>query len=307
MDTVFKNFYRNLYNRTNGFIPTKPLNQNIYPGDFFQIKNGELIILGNIFRNNIVHVDDVVFNNAIKLNSASWNFSDGATKPYSGRGNGQNPLDGDFEYSKQLLAFDRFGSFFFKGNHPESVKIANWSDLKQQLIIKLTQTLFSFRELYVVTESATLSDWTLAIASSEKAELEIATESENFGLIDIFGDESAKTIQARDIEYYHREEQRKPSFFKAKKLVIQQERIEVFISQLITERRAIPSWVANFYEYDFHHDELSYAMPNSANAEACVLDMLQANQLNPNTALQYFTWADANLDDIEKLFSVHGN
>ena len=35
--------------------------------------------------------------------------------------------------------------------------------------------------------------------------------------------------------------------------------------------------------------------------------MLQANELNPNTALLYFKWADANLDDIEKLFLVYGS
>ena len=39
---------------THGFIPTKPLNQNVYPGDFFQIINGEFIVLGNIFRKKVV-------------------------------------------------------------------------------------------------------------------------------------------------------------------------------------------------------------------------------------------------------------
>jgi hypothetical protein len=43
------------------------------------------------------------------------------------------------------------------------------------------------------------------------------------------------------------------------------------------------------------------------NAQACFLDMLQSNELNPNTALSYFKWADANLDDIEKLFGSYGN
>jgi len=208
---------------------------------------------------------------------------------------------------QQVLAFDGFGSFFFKSSAPESVKIANWSDIQQQLIIKMTQTLYSFRELYIVTESATTDNWTLAVSNSDKGELEIATESENYGLVDIFGDSSAKTIQAREIEFYHREEKRRPRFFKAKKLVVQQEKFEVFISDLIGERQHLPAWVSNFYEYDFHDDALAFSTSVSSNAQACILDMLQANQLNPNTALQYFTWVNANLDDVYELFNTYGN
>jgi hypothetical protein len=307
MDDVFKKFYRSFYNRTNGFIPTKPLNQHMYPGDFFQIINGELIVLGNIFRENIANADDAIFENGIKLNPSNWNFSEGVSKPYSGRDTGHNPIEGDFEFSKQVLAFDGFGSFFFKSKASESVKFANWSDFQQELIIKMTQVLYSFRELYIVTEIATAEHWTLAIAGSDKAELEIATESENFGLVDIFGDVSAKTIQAREIEFYHREEKRRPSFFKAKKLVVQPEKLDVFISQLLSDQSKIPSWANNFYQYDFYHDELSYATPVTTNAKASVLDMLQANQLNPNTALQYFSWTNAGLDDVERLFGKYGN
>lgn len=307
MENVFKRFYRSFYNRTNGFIPTKPLNQSMYPGDFFQIVNGELIILGNIFRKNILNADDVAFENGIKLNPASWNFSEGVTKAYSGRDSGHNPIEGDFEFSKQLLNFDGFGSFFFKSSTPESVKFANWSDFKDELIIKMTQILYSFRELYIVTECATTEDWTLAIASSDKGELEIATESENFGLVDIFGDSSAKTIQARDIDFYHREDKRKPSFFKAKKLIVQQEKLEIFISQLISDKTRVALWANNFYQYDFYHDELSYSPPITRNAQACVLDMLQANQLNPNTALQYFSWANTSLDDVQQFFNYYGD
>lgn len=167
--------------------------------------------------------------------------------------------------------------------------------------------MYSFRELYVVTESAVASDWTLAIAGSDKAELEIATESESFGLVDIFGDAKAKTVQARDIEYYHKENKKKPSFFKAKKLVVQQGKLDFFINELIKENAQKLSWATGFFEYDFYHDTVHFPSAVSMNAQGCVLDMLQANQLNPNTALSYFKWEDANLDDVEKLFTVYGN
>ncbi|HWY37767.1 MAG TPA: hypothetical protein VNY73_04365 [Bacteroidia bacterium] len=306
MENVYRNFYRNFYMCTGGFIPAMPLDQNIFPGDFFQVRNGEMILLGNIFRNNVIDAADAGLEYGIKLNPAAWNFSDGVTKPYSGRGVGRGPIEGEFEFSKQELAFSKKGSFFFRSNNPESVKISNWNDLQQQLIIKLTQTQFSFRELYVATECATTSDWTLAIAGSEKGILEIATDSENFGLVDIFGHHTAKTIQSKEIEFYHRESKRKPSFFKAKKLVIQEEKLDVFISELINQHEDQHTWAGSFYDYDFHYDPV-YTRHATGNARASVLDMLQANQLNPNTALLYFRWGNANMDDIEKLFLRYGN
>jgi len=304
-NTVFKKFYRSFYNRTGGFMPSKPLHQNMYPGDFFQIRNGEIIILGNIFRNGVIAKEECKIQNGIALHEAQWNFSEGVTKPYSGRDQGNNPIAGDFKYTKQILTFDATGSFMFHTKKPEAVKITNWNEIEQQLIIKLTQTMYSFREVYVVTESVVASNWTLAIAGTDKAELEIATESENFGLVDIFGDTSSKTIQAKDIEYHHRESKKKPVFFKAKKLAVQQEKLEHFISEFSVQNSQKTNWVKSFYAYDFETDLEQFSGATSMNAQMCVLDMLQANQLNPNTALSYFRWENANLDDVEKLFMMY--
>jgi hypothetical protein len=302
MDQVYYNFYKDFYLRTGGFIPTKPLNLDLYPGDFFQIRNEEIIVLGNIFRNNIINKLDVDLSVPIQHNLASWNFSDGVSKPYSGRGNGNSPIDGQFEFSKQILAFSNKGSFIFNSKEPESIKINNWSEIQQQLILKLTQTLFSFRELYIVSESATTATSTLAIAGSSNAELELVSEAENFGLVDLFGQPGTKTIQSKDIEYYHKETNRKPTYFKAKKLVVQDEKLTVFISDLISNYENSSDWARDFFEYNFYYDTVYSPQIKYNNAQACFLDMLKSNELNPNTALLYFKWADANLDDIEKLF-----
>ena len=307
MDQIYSNFYKNFYLKTGGFIPTKPLNMNLYPGDFFQIKNGEIIVLGNIFRNNIINKLDVALSMSHQHNEASWNFSDGVSKPYSGREIANSPIEGKFEFSKQILAFLNKGSFIFKSVKPESLKINNWNEIQQQLIIKLTQTLFTFRELYVVTESATTALSTLAIASSYSAELEIASDKENFGLVDLFGDSNTKTIQSKDIEYYHQEINRKPTYFKAKKLVVQDEKLSFFISNLISNYENSSDWARDFFEYNFYYDTVYSPQIKCNNAQACFLDMLQSNELNPNTALLYFKWADANLDDVEKLFRNYGD
>ncbi|AXG74372.1 hypothetical protein DVK85_09065 [Flavobacterium arcticum] len=300
MENAYSNFYKNFYNRTGGYIPAKPLNSTMYPGDFFQIKNEEIIVLGNIFRDNIIDPTEVTINYNNRLNPNSWSFSDRLSKPYSGRTNGHDVTDGNFEFSKQVLAFAKRGSFVFNSTAPETTKIANWMEIQQQLIIKLTQTCYSFRELYVVTESASTATWSLAIAAEENAELEIASEVENFGLTDIFGHQSTKTIQSRDIEFHFREMQRKNSFFKAKKLVINDEKIDYYMSDLIKRRFEYQEWAQSFYDIDIKDDIHNNYIP--AKTEINPLDMLSGNELNPNTALLYFRWADASLDDVEKLF-----
>ena len=303
MDNIYKKFYRSFYLRTQGFIPAVPLNQYLLPGDFFQIRKGEILVLGNVFRNGIVESSEVDFGKgSSKLNFADWQFSDGVAKPYSGRGAGNSAVEGAFEFSKQVLSFLSKGSFIFKGNNPESIRIYNWAELQQQLIIKLTQTVYSFRELYVVTECAALSEWTLAISGSDKGELEIATDAENFGLVDIFGHESTKTIQSKDIEYFHRENKRRPSFFKAKKLALKDEMLERFLSIFDEDADGKQEWAKELYGYEFDL-EGSYTS-RAKMTPAAVLDMQKAGDLHPASALNYFKWVETNLDDVEKFFTT---
>lgn len=301
MENMYRNFYRNFYKRTNGFIPVSPLGHAVYPGDFFQIRNGQMTVLGNIFRNGVVDPQDVAIGYNNKLDLAGWNFNDGVSKPYSGRGSGHGPIAGEFEFSKQILAFAAKGSFIFKADDPESLRILNWNEIQQALIIRLTQTYYSFREVYVVTESAAAADWTLAIAGAGQAELEIATDAENFGLVDIFGHPSSRTIQSKNIEFYHREEKRRPSFYKARKLAVREEKMESFISGPGEQWREQNEWARVFYKYDFHYD-FEYNRNAGGYAPGNILDLLPPNELNPNTALLYFKWVEAGLNDVEKLF-----
>jgi len=302
MNPIYKNFYRQFYLKTGGFIPTSPLNKNLFPGDYFQIKNGEIVLLGNIYRNSIISPEDTKFSTVISLNTSSWNFSDGISKPYSSRGSGQNPIEGQFEFSKQVLAFANKGSFIFRSEEPQCIKISNWKEIQQQLIINMTNSQFSFRELYIVTESATATSTTLAIAGESGAELELVTDDENFGLVDIFGHASTRTIQCKDIEYYHRETKNKPSYFKAKKLAVHEEMLTSFVINFIDKVHTADEWEIPLFGSTFHN-EIDYSRQIlRQHAQGHFLDTLRSIELNPNTAPLYFTWSDANLDDVEKLY-----
>jgi hypothetical protein len=304
MNSIFKQFYQEAYRKTGGYFSQIPNARNVYPGDFFQIRNGQMIILGNIFNPAIIDYEDVNFENEIPLNPSAWSFQRGCSKPYAGKGSGQNIIDGEFEYSKQILAFEERGSFLFKGNDPQAFRIANWSHFQDALIIKMTQTHYSFRELFIVTDCVALKDWTLAISGNKNGELEIATETENFGLTSIFGDPSNKTIQSKEIEFYQNETIQKSQFFKAKKLVVNNDKIDVFISNMISREDNHQKWARDFFEQPLGETNNTYASPIDHAVGQNVLDLLQGNQLNVNTALNYFQWVNAGLDDLEQLCEV---
>lgn len=305
MENVYHNYLRDFYKKSSGYIPNIPLGENVYPGDLFQIRNQEIIPLGNIFYNQLVLPENCMISDPVQLNSAGWNFSQGKSIAYSGRGSGENPLDGEFNFSRQIIHFDEHGSYFFKAEKPELVSIENWNEIKDSLIIKLTQTHFSFREIYVVTEAVTAESWTLAISNKHKAELEIATEQDSFGLLELFGLRNSKTIQSKDLEYYNQVVKRKPNFFKAKKLSVQDEPLHEFISNLINQRMGVYEWANHFFDYNFEYESNNYPAQVSRNAGACMLDMLGSGELTPNTALRYFRWVDTSLNDVDLLFNAY--
>lgn len=312
MDDLFQPFYKKTYVQTNGFVPVTPVLRNVHPGDFFQIKNGQFFFLGNIFNPAIVDLFEVKLAYDIQLNPDNWSFSEGVSKPYTGRGSGQDPLDQSFEYSRQVLSFKEKGSFLFQGNNPVSARIQNWNEIQNELIIKLTQAYYSFREVFVVTESVALDNWKLAVAGAENAELEIALSQENmgenanyFGLTDIFGHHASKTIQTRDLEYYKAEQRKCTPYFKAKKLIVKNDQVDVFISDLITKRNEHQKWAQSFFPYDLHYVEGLLNETQVYEESTNVLDLLQGSQLNPKTALDYFSWRNMNMDDVQKLFSCH--
>lgn len=299
MYKVYNRFYTNTYLRTSGFIPALPPGPHLYPGDFFQVRNGIIVRLGNIYKDGVISGEAIKISHNNKLNSFSWDYQEGVSAQFLGADSFSR--DDMSSYCKHILSFSTPGSHIFKGNEPFASRVTNWADIEPELIIKMTQTLFSFRELYVVTESVAFTDWSLAVAGTGGAELELISEASAIGHSHVFKDISSNIVLSRDMECFTRSDAKIPSFFKAKKLVVQETRQDYIISQLITRQLDYSEWANGFFErqYTTTNEPVDY---RSTQSGISILDLLQANQLNPNTALLYFRWADANLDDVEKLF-----
>lgn len=299
MYKAYKRFYTNTYLRTSGFIPALPPGSHLYPGDYFQVRNGAIIKLGNIYKDGVIGGEAIKISHNNKLNPFSWDFHEGVSVQFLGADSVSR--DDIASYSKHILSFSGSGAHIFKGNEPFATRIANWADIEPELIIKMTQTLFSFRDLYVVTEAVAFTDWSLAVAAGDGAELELISETPAMGRRHVFSDILSNMVLSKDLECFIRSDAKVPSFFKARKLVVQETRQDYIISALIARQTNYGEWANGFFDgqYDTTNEPTDY---RSSHSSISTLDLLQANQLNPNTALQYFRWADANLDDIEKLF-----
>lgn len=292
MNKVYSNFYRNFYVHSGGYIPAI---ENIYPGDFFQIRNGQLVVLGNIYRSNVIHSGAVDISNR-KHAPLDFCFSSGCTLNNMTKATAEMPADSE----NVLLEFADSGNYIFNADAPNALYINNWSQIKEELIIKMTQTHFSFCEVYIATESVSISEWLLALAGAPKAELEMTVSGNRVSLSDISAHNFLQTIQSKNIEYFNCEKKRKICGFKAKKLVVRDEKMNEFIRALINDRNAIQSWASDFFDVgEFGPDKIEAQSFVHAHA----VDILPPHMLSPNTALTYFTWTDANLDDVNKLFT----
>jgi hypothetical protein len=298
METLLKKFMTGSYLRTNGFTPAIPHVDQMLPGDFFQISNGGIRILGNIFKDRIIDPKDITLQYDIHHSHTNWEIHEGVEKPFFGRKNKRSEYE-EAEKDIKAFTFKAPGDFFFQAKDPRSVRIQNWEHIADQLTIKLTQILYSFREVYVTLESAYLQQWVLAIANDYDAELELSVRVSDGGAMDLFEHSSKRAIYAKHIECYLRGTETSLPFFRAKKLAVREERNRLASIDAIRNENAIIGWTDEFYDFDFRIEE---DHRNPRYSQIAMIDNLRANELNPTTALEFFHWTDFNLDDIEKLF-----
>jgi hypothetical protein len=278
---LYRPFYRQCYRNSGGWIPMMPLAHKLELGDFGQIRQGRLRPLGNIGKLRLVY--QIKSTDRIALNPDDWQLEAGVEKIFGStqtRTDDQNSLS---TWSKQVLAFGRKGDFVFYGAEPKARFIANWSEFKQDITLKLTQADYSFRDVYVVTAVATVGHWGLAIAGADGAQLELAAETGEADHFAMLSHRTAIAEQSRHIAVFEQSAGRHGYFFKAKKLVLSDQKKDQLISQMLQQNVALEA------------DELANWLSSD------LLNRVQANELNPSTCLDYFDWVDVSLDDVEKL------
>lgn len=262
-----------------------PLTASLDLGDFGQIRQSRLIPLGNICKLRLVY--PIKSTGLIPLNPWDWQMESGIGKSVGNTQTQSHILEDSLEsqnaWITQALTFKQKGGFVFHGSEPKAQFIANWSEFKQDITLKLTQTDFSFRDVYVVTAIASVNQWGLAIAEAEGAELEIAAQTSEADCFAMLSHQTVIALQSRNIARFEKSAGRTAYFFKAKKLVLSDKKYDHMISQMLNQNCALePDEPANWLS-------------------SGLINRVQANELTPTTCLEFFDWTDTTLDDVEKL------
>ena len=257
-----------------------PLSQPILLGDFCQIQRSRLKPLGNLSQLNLA---DVYLSATLPMNEDDWKLSAGVNQIYYSTEQTINDQDQSLEWNKQILGFADIGSFVFHGTNPQCEFMLNWSELVENITVTLTQGSFSFRELYVVTAIAMLDSWGLAIAGKDEARLEMSSEISEADCYTLMSNPACRATESKYISSYSKSSGYPAYFFKAKKLVLTDRMRETFLSELLQQSEQLAeAQVANWID-------------------AKLINKLKSNELNMVTALEFFTWVDVSLDDVELL------
>lgn len=254
-----------------------PFASKLELGDFGQIQSAGFRPLGNIAKIQLVHT--IKSTDFILLNPADWQLELGLEKTI---GSMQTQADGQenvITWNTQTLTFKQKGDFIFHGVQPKACFISNWSDFKSGITLKFTQADYSFRDVYIVTAIASVNHWGFAIAGEDCAQLELAAQMFETDHFTLLSHENVVALQNKHIASFEKSAGRETYFFKAKKLVLSDKKKDMFLNQLF---QLEPCERANWL---------------SSN----LINRVQANELTPNTCLDYFDWVDTSLDDVERL------
>src|SRR5690606_18113647 len=99
----------------------------------------------------------------LTLTGTEWTLGSGARQVFCAAEQASTEHGARAEMQRRILEFDGRGSFLFSGRAPRCRMLVNWSVLEIDVTVKLTQAMFSFRDVHVSTETCSLDEWALAI------------------------------------------------------------------------------------------------------------------------------------------------
>ncbi len=285
MNQIKQPFYCDLYHKTGGFFPTFPENQTLLLGDFFQIQSGKCVPLGNI--RDLEFREPIVISKPIELQREDWMFHSGSHQCFSLTEESFGENTSTRKRCKQLFEFEEVGSHIFLGKDPKETSLLNWTELKDELTLKMTQEAYGFREVYAVTNVVYVSLWGVLMAEKAGGKLAVSSEEAEPDFFHLFH-ESARIEKSEHLRITQQRQPPDPSFFKAKKLVMNEKKKEAFIGGLYERQKAVGVEKTG-----------SYSLANWLKSD--LLNLVVANELNPATALEFFDWTNMTLDDLKGL------
>jgi hypothetical protein len=277
-------FYRQCYLKT-GWLPAQPLTHKLAVGDVCQIRNGRFLPLLNIGDAHLV--ENLLLSYDIPLDTSldrpGWNLSQGTHQSFSEILTEQNPNGEPYQLTRQAVEFLHRGNFIFHAKSPQACLLLNWSQIRDDLTLKLTQLHYSFRHAYVVTGVATAENWGLAVAGQAGARLEMSAEISDSNCYALLSHDTARVERSTGIACFEAARGTAAHFFQAKKLVMSDAMFDRYLTRVVENKD------------ELGNAELAHWL------RADLFDQIKSNELNLTTSISFFNWVDMSLDDVELL------
>lgn len=273
-------FFHDCYLQT-GWIPMQPLQRKIELGDVCQIQQGRMQPLLNLHQAHLI--DQQMDSTSLHLNPVDWRIQNGVWQSHCEIRTDTNKAGEAYQWTEQVLSFDQPGSFVFHGNEPRAHLLLNWHHIRDDVTLKLTQMHYNFRDVYVISAVATTHDWGLSIAAQKGARLEMSATLGHTDCFTLLSHNTAQTAKCKGIACYEQARGMPAYFFKAKKLVLCEERVDHYLRHIVENREKLsPAVEANWLTTD-------------------LVNLATIHELNQNTCSKFFTWIDCSLDDVVRI------
>ena len=276
----YRAFFRDCYLQS-GWIPVQPFGHSIANGDLFQIQNGQLLSLLNIQQLALTHSEE--YSDKVRLREQDWPNNFACVQTQNNAYTEQTD-SGFSQIRQQNYSFEQTGAYLFRGRNPQGRFMLNWHKIAEELIVKLTQSKFTFQEVCIVTDVAEIPQWGLAIAAQANASLQLvaATNSGNC----LFEEENCQMSDSSYLSVYEHSHSRPLYFFRAKKLLLSAKKRDHYLKRMLHNDAAIES--------SYHKGWL----------QTSLLNLASSNELNINSCVDFFDWQDVGMDEVVKLIGI---
>lgn len=303
---TFDSFYRKMFLQTNGYMLNWPIGSKVKLGDFFTIKPGKISVIGGIPDDilelnlgNLYDVEplDVTVPSAEPENSdmdllgsfpspsSLWNLKHGCNSDYASNKMLQpykskvHPPD----VNQFTTRFENRSDFFFSVKDVKISKILDFYPLRKRIIRRLATQFFNYSEVYLITEIANISQYSMGIGNEEKAEMVMSIDKFYGGdVLDLTSSDVSLTVEkVHDFSCLKIRENGGDIAFKAMKMSLSLKAKEEIVKKLCkSKNKDVKTYIANLVSQDLHA-------------------LVPSIEINPSNAGEYFEWRTMSMEDLE--------
>lgn len=302
----YSQLYRDVFRKTNGFMLAWPLGRTMRVGDFFALRFNDIGLVGNIYEPYFqLSVSDTFAKDLLQFESPllePYDFKDlgwETFKPPKGMWELKNGCYTNYKsnrfthkHKKKIMPADvnifntQFplpGGYFFVANDVYYHRMPHFKDIHKELIRRLTTEFYNFNKIYLVTEVAKVSEFSLGVSAVENAELILSrSDFYNGGIMDLLKLRGTYEIEETyGLESLILNREGGAIAFRAKKMDLSIKAKDTLIREIYaTADRDLEK-----YAVDLINNELFHLFPKI--------------EINPSNANEFFHWSEMSLEDIE--------